>query len=101
MKVGESPIGQAWMHLPQPMHTDATLLSHSPASRNNSEELVFVVQTFKEKTGSPIIGPPDTMRAQFSSASQKAASSRRGVPFLTQKLPGFFAAPPLIVITRS
>ena len=23
------------------------------------------------------------------------------VPFLTQKLPGFFAAPPLIVITRS
>ena len=41
------------------------------------------------------------MRAQFSSASQKAASSRRGVPFLTQKLPGFFAAPPLIVITRS
>ena len=101
MKLGASPIGHACQQRPQPIQAEATLLTHSFSSKNNKLDVVFPVQTLRENTASPIIGPPFTMRAQFSSAPQKSASSRSGVPFLTQKLPGLATAPPETVMTRS
>ena len=94
-------MGHAATHLPHPMHTLADLLSHSLSLRNNREEEPFPVHTFREKTGSPIIGPPATMRAQSSLPPQNSARSRYGVPFFTQLLQGLSAPFPLTVITRS